>query len=101
MSVICLHCKPKRPGKHKIPESKVIDSRLVSSRAKLDGKTVRTRTMRRRRECLKCGYRWNTLEYSLPAKRGKSHGQFGRRAKREQGTGRLLPESTYVAPHKT
>ena len=78
MSIICMHCKPKRPGRHRLPKSRVIESRVVHSHVLFNGRSTRTRTMMRRRQC-ECGFRWLTLEYVLPAKRGATHGAFGKR----------------------
>jgi hypothetical protein len=79
MSIICMHCKPKKPGRHKLPKSRVIESRVVFSHVLFNGKSARTRTMMRRRQC-ECGFRWSTLEYAAPAKFGATHTAFGKRS---------------------
>ena len=63
MSVVCLHCKSVSPNKSKIVRSKVLESRTVDSQAQHNGRTARTKTIRRRRQCVDCGYIWHTLEY--------------------------------------
>lgn len=78
MSIICMHCKPKKPGRQPLPKSRVIESRVVYSHVQFNGRSARTRTMMRRRQC-ECGFRWQTIEYVLPAKRGATHGAFGKR----------------------
>lgn len=93
MSIVCLHCKPNKPGRQKMPASRVIESRVIHSRVIANGRVTRTRTMRRRRVCLGCGFRWTTIEYTEAAKRGDSHGQFGRKAERDN-LGRLLPKQS-------
>jgi transcriptional regulator NrdR family protein len=89
MSIICMHCKPKRtntfPARLVHTPSRVIESRVVHAHVTVDGRTARTRSMRRTRECQGCGYRWRTIEYAIPAKRGRSHGQFGKRKETKHG----------------
>ncbi len=55
----------------------VLESRIVNSHAQLNGKVVRTRTMRRIRECKNCGHMWRTLEYMEPV--GKEANRVGGR----------------------
>ena len=63
MTIVCLHCKDSSAGKSKLVKSKVLESRTVDSQAQHKGRTARTKTIRRRRQCLDCGYIWHTLEY--------------------------------------
>ncbi|UGY15233.1 hypothetical protein HAP48_0043030 [Bradyrhizobium septentrionale] len=88
MSIICMRCKPSKPGPRKLVPSRVIESRVIHSHVLVNGRSTRTRTMRRRRECLGCGFRWTTLEYAEPAKRGASHGQFGKTKTKETNSER-------------
>lgn len=78
MTILCIFCKPKKSNNGRKPgkggESQVLGSRRVGARTQSSkGEVTRTKTMRRYRKCLTCGYRWTTLEYAEPAKRGKSN----------------------------
>jgi len=58
--VKCPHCNSKiriRPSKIKCPKCKNNGSRVVDSRPADDGRSIR-----RRRECEECGYRFTTFE---------------------------------------
>jgi hypothetical protein len=58
MTVLCLFCKEKgKSGK-----SRVLESRQADFRGTLVDARIRTKTTRRRRECLECKYRWTTIE---------------------------------------
>lgn len=79
MTILCIFCKPTKSNNGRKPgkggESTVLASRRVNSRTRDNqDNTTRTKTMRRYRKCLTCGYRWSTLEYAEPAKRGSNHG---------------------------
>ena len=76
MSILCLHCKA--GSKRVVGRSVVLESRIVASHGLYRGRSTRTRTMRRRRRCMDCGFVWTTLEYVEPAKRGKNNARFGR-----------------------
>jgi transcriptional regulator NrdR family protein len=66
MTILCIFCKPKRPPWTARGKSRVLASRRVHGRT-LDNKGNRThtKTMERYRECLGCGYRWNTVEIKI------------------------------------
>lgn len=76
MTIICLHCKVRGPGRPRAGtaggRSRVVESRAVLSRTMLRGRREATRTMLRIRECLKCRYRWRTYEVTIMPKRSKS-----------------------------
>jgi hypothetical protein len=50
-------------------KSRVVETRRKPCHITLRGKVARNVTVVRRRECLKCGYRWSTMEVIIYEKR--------------------------------
>lgn len=75
MSILCLFCKGN--SRKRLGKSRVVETRTVSSHAKHKGRTVRTFTKERVRQCLTCRWRWKTIEYVEAAKRGKKQYNLG------------------------
>lgn len=73
MTIICLHCKVRGPGRPQSGvaggKSRVVETRRVLARTRLRGRREVTRTLQRIRECLKCRYRWKTIEVTIAPKR--------------------------------
>lgn len=83
MTILCLHCKSHRSGPvNGKGTSRVLASRRVGSHAPFNGKSARTKTMERYRECVDCGFRWTTVEYAVAAKRGGGNPNFRRKSPR-------------------
>lgn len=77
MSVICLHCKTRGPGRPAKGttggESRVLATRRVIARTMMRGVREITRSVRRIRKCKDCGYLWRTIEVTIVNRR-KSNG---------------------------
>lgn len=73
--ITCPLCGPRRtktfPAGWEYPKARVVETRKVGSHVTFRGKSTRTKTIKRVRECLECRYRWTTIEYVQAARRGR------------------------------
>lgn len=81
MSTICPLCKGSKPGPRPpgLGKSKVVETRRKACHVTLRGKVQRNATLVRLRQCLKCRYRWKTMEVIVYEARKFSRGWGGRR----------------------
>ena len=83
MSAFCALCRGSVKGGRRprdLGKSKVVESRRKPCHITLRGKVQRNTTIVRIRQCLKCRYRWKTMEVVVYEKRKYSAAWGGKRA---------------------
>ncbi len=84
MSTLCPLCNPKvgrrTPGQGR---SRVVETRRKNCRVTFQGTSRRNTTVTRVRECLKCRFRWKTMEVMVFSRRPNSTSWGGKRGRKQ------------------
>lgn len=83
MCNLCPICKGSKRGPRspRLGRSKVVETRRKPCHITFRGKALRNVTITRMRECLKCRFRWKTMEILVYSKRPNTGSWGGKRGR--------------------